>query len=328
MATVKPRGRSWELNWSENGQQHRKSLGRVSEAQANIALKEKELELLTGRPIHSLGDVSLRQFLEQYLPWYRMTYPRTYTRTEGIFRCHLLPRFGHYPLHAIKAMPVHAWIGERLEVAKHGTVLKELRALKAALNRAVRWEYLEKNPLVGVTVPKSSESSPPVFYMPDQLEELYRHSLAHHWLWRFYVNTGLRRTEALNLRREHCKDGALMVLSAEGAETKGKTWRMVPLNDKATVAMQELMKRSQPPRVIPKVNPKSITRAFANCRDRAGLPGSLHSLRHTFGSHLVMAGVPLRTVQELMGHKSIETTQIYAHLAPGHLEDSVGRIEL
>ena len=43
-----------------------------------------------------------------------------------------------------------------------------------------------------------------------------------------------------------------------------------------------------------------------------------HYLRHTFASRLVMAGVNLRTVQELMGHKSIVTTMRYAHLAPGH----------
>jgi Phage integrase family len=51
-----------------------------------------------------------------------------------------------------------------------------------------------------------------------------------------------------------------------------------------------------------------------------------HCLRHTFGSRLVMPGVDLRTVQELMGHKSIVTTMRYAHLAPTHLSEAIGRL--
>ena len=60
---------------------------------------------------------------------------------------------------------------------------------------------------------------------------------------------------------------------------------------------------------------------------RAGLKGvTLHTLRHTFASQLVMAGVPLRDVQELMGHQSYDTTLRYAHLAPDHVKQQVTRL--
>ena len=53
---------------------------------------------------------------------------------------------------------------------------------------------------------------------------------------------------------------------------------------------------------------------------------SIHAMRHTFASQLVMNGVDLPTVQRLMGHTDIQTTMIYAHLAPDHLADAVDKI--
>ena len=52
----------------------------------------------------------------------------------------------------------------------------------------------------------------------------------------------------------------------------------------------------------------------------------LHTLRHTFASHLVISGVDLPTVKKLMGHSDIQTTMVYAHLAPDHLADAVDKL--
>jgi integrase len=73
--------------------------------------------------------------------------------------------------------------------------------------------------------------------------------------------------------------------------------------------------------------PGSPSKWFQQICTEAKISGfSWHCLRHTFASRLVMAGVDLRTVQELMGHKSIMTTMRYAHLAPAHRANAVERL--
>lgn len=62
------------------------------------------------------------------------------------------------------------------------------------------------------------------------------------------------------------------------------------------------------------------------CRKAGILDFTWHCLRRTFASRLVMAGVPLRTVQELMGHKTIQMTIRYSHLSPGHMQEAVDKL--
>ena len=70
-----------------------------------------------------------------------------------------------------------------------------------------------------------------------------------------------------------------------------------------------------------------VSRVFLPALEKAGVAGlHWHDLRHTFASRLVMAGVDLRTVQELMGHHSYEMTLRYAHLAPAHTLEAVQRL--
>ena len=66
---------------------------------------------------------------------------------------------------------------------------------------------------------------------------------------------------------------------------------------------------------------------FEDAIAKAGISNfTWHDIRHTFASRLVMAGVDLRTVAELMGHKKIQMTMRYAHLAPSHKLDAVGKL--
>lgn len=75
---------------------------------------------------------------------------------------------------------------------------------------------------------------------------------------------------------------------------------------------------------VPVFGNADFRKAFIAVLEKAKLQNfRFHDTRHTFASKLVMAGVPLNTVRELLGHASLEMTLIYAHLAPDNLREAV-----
>src|SRR3989344_3494345 len=77
-----------------------------------------------------------------------------------------------------------------------------------------------------------------------------------------------------------------------------------------------------------RIESKRINRAILNACKKAGLREiSCHALRHSFSSHLVIAGESMKAVQELLGHESIQTTMRYAHLAPSSLRNAIRSLE-
>jgi integrase len=353
VATIRKRGNSWVLQWCENGQQHKRSLGKITRIEADRLRKLKADELLRARysGVVSLPQASslvptLAEFArETYLPWRGAEYPSTQDGEERRWIAQLVPNFGHLQLDRIGLTAVENWKGRRLGQVKAATVTKELRSLMAALNRAVTLRLISANPLRGIRAPKDLESRPPRWYTAEELERLYRHS-QHlpgdeqskglppngfpNWapVWRLMANTGMRRAEALQLKWADVGD-ALRVLSSEEARTKSGKWRHIPLSEGAQEALDALKAMTgSKPHVLPQVHPDALTARFSRHLERSGLDGSLHCLRHTFCAQLVSAGIPLRTVQILAGHASITTTERYAHLSPEHVTNAVRVLRL
>jgi integrase len=226
MATINKRGSTYQLNWSDKDGQHRISLGKVSKQEAEIRRREKELELITGRP-YSVSSVAFADFAAEYLAWYSQHYPSTYPRTAGIFEHSLLPHFGRLAMEQLVPQDMNAWLVWRKgrKAAAPATISKEARALLAMVNKAVEWRVLAANPLEGAKAPPERQSKAPAYYSLEELARLYKASPAHSNIWRFMANTGLRRNEALYLKLADIGPDAIRVQSLEDAPTKSRRWR-------------------------------------------------------------------------------------------------------
>lgn len=327
MATIYKRGRCWYVNWSQNGEQHRLSLGPISEREADDYRKAKELELSTGKRIF-VASAAFEVHLERYLAWHRAEYPDSHYRVEQICTQH----FGDFhglAVAQIDSTRIERWKASRMMAVSRGSVAKELRTLSAVLSKAVTWGEIDRSPCDHVEPPKGLDSEPIHWYTRTELSMLYSRHNGN--VWRLMANTGMRRTEALQLRAErvHIAEGHLDIVSTAEERTKSGKWRRVPLSDSGKSAAEALLaKYGSTGYVLPRITAESLSRNFLdNCKS-LNLAGSLHSLRHTYAAHLVMAKVPLRTVQMLMGHASFSTTERYAHIGEDHLRDQAKLVNL
>lgn len=321
---------TWYLNWRDVGQRYRVSLGKVTEKEAEKERLAQELALYGVATQTPSKSPTLSEFLDRYLEWHSAEYPDSHFRVLQICQDYLAPVFGPEPMGLIQASDVEAYKQHRMRDAAASTVAKELRTLNAVLNRAVIWDVIPKNPIYKkVSAPKDVESKAVTFFSAEELERIYAADDQYAPVWKLMANTGLRRAEALALTWAHVDAGRIRVESTGFSRTKSGKWRPIILNEAAQAALRVLRAQDHGEWVIPHILPRSLSRAFERTCARAGLANDdLHALRHTFCSHLVMRGVPLRTIQKLAGHSRISVTEQYAHLAPGYLEDAVNQIDL
>lgn len=317
MATISARRGRHILNYTdpETGKRKHVPLGKVGtipKRELDDILRIKEYELSTGAKLlnaHRRPAPRFDHFVARYKLWHQAEYPDSTYRVQQIIDDHLIPEFGATPLNLLTVEKVDTWKNKRRFRVADQTVEKEMRVLFAVINRAVDLEIIPKNPVAAAKPPQILDSKPHHYYQADELPLLYRQS-SYGPVWRFMANTGLRRGEAGILRRLWVTD-AVRIQSTGEERTKAGEWRKIPLTDGAREALAALT--GSGPYLLPRVAPESLSRAFSRDARRAGLPGSLHSLRHTYICHLLLAGVPIRTVQLYAGHAHISTTEKYAY---------------
>ncbi|GAB4301390.1 MAG: site-specific integrase [Ignavibacteriaceae bacterium] len=146
-------------------------------------------------------------------------------------------------------------------------------------------------------------------------------NLKHRAIISTIYSCGLRISEAMNLKIKDIDSSAMTV---KIVNAKGRNDRIVMLSEKLLSLLREYFKEYKPKVYLfegqkgEKYSSRSIQQIFNNAVKKVGIKKkvTVHSLRHSFASHLLDNGTDIRFIQELLGHKHLSTTQIYTHINP------------
>ncbi|OGF45120.1 MAG: hypothetical protein A2536_06455 [Candidatus Firestonebacteria bacterium RIFOXYD2_FULL_39_29] len=202
--------------------------------------------------------------------------------------------------------------------------------LKRMFNLAIDWEYIETNPVRGIElykVPKRKVR----FLTNEEIETVLGCCVGQMKdIVSVALHTGMRKGEILGLKWDNVDlSNRLIVLD----KTKNNNIREIPMSSDTYGMLLKKYQERKPHRedyVFPNADNEQYrdVAAFRKAVSLTGIKCRFHDLRHTFASQLVMAGVDLVTVKELLGHSELDTTLIYAHLAPKHKKDAIAKLEL
>jgi integrase len=323
MGTFK-RGGKWYIEYRYKGKRIRESVSE-SKAVASDALRKRLVLIAEDRFLDKKKEqrIKLEDFAKLYMENYSRPNKLSFSRDEICIN-HLLARFKGAYLNEITAFEVEDYKRIRLKKVKPATVNHELKCLKAMLNKAIEWCIIEAYPVSCIKLLKTDNKRTRFLEM-DEIERLVsacEGNLAA--IVTVALHTGMRKGEILSLKwRDVDFNHRLITL----LRTKSGEKREIHMNDIVYDTLLAHPRHSKSQFVFSYKNGKQIRDirgSFEQALKRAGITDfRFHDLRHTFASHLVMAGIDLTTVQELMGHKSYEMTLRYAHLSKSHKNTAI-----
>jgi integrase/recombinase XerD len=302
-----------------------------------IARQMRE-DIIRGRHgIRSDKGLSIDELRSRYLVWLKLERsPETHDRARRALE-NVLDRLKLRFPDELTRERLTKYKEQRLNEVSNVTVALELRHLKAFLRRCVREGWIPSTPCE-IEMPKLPTRGRIVFLKEDEIE-IFLANLKPWARWAAYLvlNTGLRAEEARFLEWEDVdlQGGYLWVRNKPHLQFRPKNAkeRAVPLSPELISELSACQRESG--WVVRgfdgnQMNKWTFKQEIAEGGKRAGLSKRVtpHVLRHTFGSLLAMAGVPLPTIKELMGHASISTTMVYVHLSAEHRREAVGKLKI
>lgn len=223
---------------------------------------------------------------------------------------------------------------ERLDDAGNsdGTIDRKSNVLRSILRNAVRRGKIDASPLRLGDLPRRvpSNKTTPIFFTTEQWGAFIGADVGERYgswrpIWWTLLLTGCRLGEILSLRWEQVDLKAGVILIEQSKTTFPKKAYIEP---ELRVVLEGLTRGIGRTLVFGARTSLQTQRAFAAYRDMAGLPRvlTIHKLRHTTASWMVQSGASLRVVQEVMGHRSIQTTMKYAHLESEQVRAGLGMV--
>ncbi|MCK4351862.1 site-specific integrase [candidate division WOR-3 bacterium] len=323
------RGKSWYLDYTYKRKRIRKSVGR-SKKMAELALKDIEVKIAKEEHlgIHDRKKIPFEKFAEVYLTFSKANKSRTsYERDIISLKVRLVPYFRDCYLSEITPQAIEKYKIERLESVKSATVNREIACLKHLFTKAIEWGYMSQNPAKSVKLLKEPPGRVRYLEVGEIQALLGECSPQLKPIVVVALNTGMRKSEILNLKWNDVNFREKVISMTN---TKNNERRFVPINDNVYMELKRLSNNHNGGFVFISRRGEpygKIQKGFQNAIKRARIKDfTFHDLRHTFASHLVMERCNLRTVQQLLGHKSLNMTMRYAHLSRAHLQEAVQKV--
>ncbi len=320
----------WQINYTLDGQRHKPSFGKgmFGRQLAEKALL-KIINEITNQTLGIIKDIPAEHFFDEYLNYSQTNKAQSsYQRDVGIFK-NFSPVFKGKKLSQIGAKEIEAYKRDRIKKVSKSTVNRELNTIKAAFSVAVEWGHLKSNPIKSVKRFKEPKSLLRYFTVNEikTILNVIENPKLRTTIY-LLLMTGMRRDELAHLEWSDIdfNHRRLHIQPKPDWNPKDYEARVIPINSQVRDALRQLPREGN--LVFGNYHPHSLSRTFRRILKRADIEdGSLHTLRHTYASHLVMAGTDLATVQKLLGHSKIETTMRYAHLSPEHLQEAVENLD-
>ena len=292
-------------------------------------------------PLATLNDKFLKHLREvrQVSPHTLRAYHRDLSRFIDFLSCDPLDTSVSAeppPVQRITASRIRLYLGSLLE-AELGpsTMARHLSTLRSFFRWLEDLGYIEENPCVGLRGPRKAQKLPR-FLEEDEVERLLkapcpddRNEDRDRAILETLYSTGCRVSELVAIDLKHLQlDRGLVLLHG-----KGKKQRYAMLGKPAVESLEQyiMFKTSKGfnaeavfvNKHRKRISDRSIRRILDKFLLRAEIhsPCSPHTLRHSFATHLMRRGADLRTVQELLGHASLGSTQIYTHVSIEGLRD-------
>ena len=206
------------------------------------------------------------------------------------------------------------------------------RQMYGALKNFYKWVIHQPNKMQYVPFAKREEKLP-VVLSQQEIESIILacNNLKHKCILSLIYGFGLRRSELINLQFDWI-DRERMILKVKG---KGYIERQVPINDRLLRMMEAYYAQYRPTKYLiegatgGKYSATSIAKILKRAMNKAGIrkKATVHSLRHSYATHLLEAGVSLRIIQSLLGHKNSKTTERYTTVSSSHLNEVFSPIQ-
>ncbi len=340
MGVIRKRGKIWYIDYVVNGRRIKKRVG-SSKSVAELALKDIEVKIAKNELGFLPKDSDLQKLFQEFLEYSKTNHsPATIKRYKAIidnFKGYL----AKFPF-ITKLSQLDAKMFEDYKALRKGqeanpnTINMELQVLKSIWFMAIKWGYANLNPLRSVEFIRVMRKTEARFLTKQEIDKLL--AASDEWqrpIFYAFLQTGMRLQELMTLEWSDVDfERRKIKIRVKEDWTPKTSEREIPISDGLMDVLLKLKKNAIGTIVFhdgegQKIQKNKLRKELMKVTKKAGFPDvtKIHTLRHTFASHLVMKGVDLATVKKLMGHSDIDTTMIYSHLAQDHLSDVVSKLD-